>query len=145
MVVTRNKTLATDRSRYCSEDRIVLCDFVHLVITRAVRHGVSKWAGFFPFFFSYLISFWGIDFRSYADWLACCQYVINVICHLAKNEIWAREVCFACLTWLYGLLVRTLISLTNAYTGCGRPTLNFIERFVSVPTAKPLHLVSVGR
>ena len=62
---------------------------------------------------------------------------------VAKNEMWASEVCFACLTWLYGLFVRTLISLTNAYAGCGRPTLNFIERFDlgrSVPTAKPLHL-----
>ena len=65
---------------------------------------------------------------------------------LAKNEMWASEVCFACLTWLYGLFVRTLISRTNAYAGCGRPTLNFIEHFDlgrSVPTAKPLHLGSV--
>ena len=38
-------------------------------------------------------------------------------------------ICFACLTWLYGLFVRTLISLTNAYTDYSRPTLNFIERF----------------
>ena len=48
---------------------------------------------------------------------------------VAKNEMWASEVCFACLTWLYGLFVRTLISRTNAYAGCDRPTLNFIERF----------------
>ena len=34
------------------------------------------------------------------------------------------------------LFVRTLISRTNAYAGCGRPTLNFIERFVLA--AKPL-------
>ena len=56
--------------------------------------------------------------------------------------------CFACLVaWLYQLFVGTLISLTNAYVGYGRLTLNFIERFDlgrSVPTAKPLHLVSVG-
>ena len=45
---------------------------------------------------------------------------------LAKNE----EVCFACPTWLYGLFVRMLISRTNAYAGCGRPTLNFDECFV---------------
>ena len=45
-----------------------------------------------------------------------------------KNEMWASEVCFACLTWLYGLLFRTLISLTNVYTSCGRPALNLIER-----------------
>ena len=46
---------------------------------------------------------------------------------------------FLCLAWLYELLGRTLISLTNAYAGCGRPTLNFTERFAmvrSVPTAK---------
>ena len=47
---------------------------------------------------------------------------------VAKNEMWASEVCFACLTWFYGLLVRTLMLLTKAYAGCGRPTLNLIER-----------------
>ena len=48
---------------------------------------------------------------------------------VAKNEMWKSEVCFACLTWLYELFVQMLISLTNAYTSCGRSTLNFIERF----------------
>ena len=48
---------------------------------------------------------------------------------VVKNEMWASEECFACLTWLYGLFVRTLISPTNAYAGCGRPTLNLIEHF----------------
>ena len=46
------------------------------------------------------------------------------------------------------MFVGTLISLTIAYASCGRPTLNFIERFdlgLFVLTAKPLHLVSVGR
>ena len=46
------------------------------------------------------------------------------------------------------LFVRTLISRTNAFAGCSRPTLNAVERFVlgrSVPPAKPLHLASVGR
>ena len=47
--------------------------------------------------------------------------------HGASGE--ERNVGFSCLTWLYGLFVRTLISVTNAYAGCGRPTLNFIERF----------------
>ena len=58
----------------------------------------------------------------------------------------ANDVCFACLAWLYELFVETLISLTNAYVGCGRFTLNFIERFDLgrfVPTAKPFYLVSV--
>ena len=48
---------------------------------------------------------------------------------VAKNEMWVSQVCFAYVTWLYGLFVRTFISLTNAYATCGRPTLNFIERF----------------
>ena len=58
--------------------------------------------------------------------------------------MWASEVRFACLTWLYGLFVRTLISHTNAYAGCARPILNSIERFdlgPCVPTAK-LHFTS---
>ena len=55
------------------------------------------------------------------------------------------DVCFACLAWLYQHFVGTLISLTNAYAGCGRQTLTIIERIDlgrSVPTAKPLHLVT---
>ena len=48
---------------------------------------------------------------------------------VAKNKMWASEVFFSCLTWLYGLFVRTLISLTNAYAGCGRSTLDCIESF----------------
>ena len=55
--------------------------------------------------------------------------------------------CFPGLAWLYQLFVGTLISVTNTYTGCDRPTINFIEHFDlsrSVPTAKPLHLMSVG-
>ena len=69
-------------------------------------------------------------------------------CHLAKNEMMTSGVCFACLTWLCGLFVRTLIWRTSAYAGSGRPTLNFIERLDlgrSIPTAKSLHLVSFGR
>ena len=49
------------------------------------------------------------------------------------------DVCFACLAWLYDLFVGMLISLTNAYAGCARPTLNFVERFDlgrSVPTSE---------
>ena len=48
---------------------------------------------------------------------------------VVKKEMWVSEECFACLTWLYGLFVRTLISRTNAHAGCGRPTLNFIRHF----------------
>ena len=61
---------------------------------------------------------------------------------LVKNE----EVCFACLTWLYGLSVKTLISRTNyAHSGCGRLTLNFIECFVlgrSLPFRQRSHFTS---
>ena len=52
--------------------------------------------------------------------------------HGASGEEWnvgEWNACSACLTWLYGLFVRTLISRTNAYAGCGRPALNCIERF----------------
>ena len=43
-----------------------------------------------------------------------------------------------------------LISRTDTYAGCGRPTLNFIERFelgsLHSDTVKPLHqLVSLRR
>ena len=65
-----------------------------------------------------------------------------------KERNVASDVCFACLTWLYGLFVRRLISLTNAFAGCGRPTLNFIERFwlglVSQQRSHSVHFVSVG-
>ena len=61
---------------------------------------------------------------------------------VAKNEMWVSEVYFACLTWLYGLFVRTLISLTNAYAGCSRSTLKRIECFwlgFVVPSASQLN------
>ena len=68
-------------------------------------------------------------------WAKCCgQSAVGKVqwgrvMRRTKNEMSTTEVCLACLTWLYGLFVRTLIPLTNAYTDCGRPTLNFIERF----------------
>ena len=50
---------------------------------------------------------------------------------MATSDLWF--VCLAwvhvCLAWLCEVFLRKLISLTNAYEGCGRPTLNFIERF----------------
>ena len=52
---------------------------------------------------------------------------------IVKKEMSTTQVCFACLTWLYGLFVGTLVSLTNAYADCGRPTLFSIERFRLVP------------
>ena len=47
----------------------------------------------------------------------------------AVDKMTTRDVCFACLAWLYQLLVGTLISLRNTYAGCDIPTVNFIERF----------------
>ena len=34
-----------------------------------------------------------------------CSWADDTV-QVAKNEMWASEVCFACLTWLYGLFVR---------------------------------------
>ena len=50
------------------------------------------------------------------------------------------DVCFACLAWLYELF-------TNAYSGCSRPTLNFIEHFdlgCSILTVKLLMSTSLA-
>ena len=68
--------------------------------------------------------FLGSTSSLYADWLVANNHVIcswvkysweDDMVQVAKNEMWVSEVCFACLT-LYGLFVRTLISLTNAQT-----------------------------
>ena len=91
----------------------------------AVRHRVLKWARFI--FRIFLGSTSGLTLIGWRG--------ANM--SLAKNEMWASEVCFA--SRLYELLVRTLISRTNAYTGWGRPTLNFIEHLDlgrSVPTLR---------
>ena len=107
---------------------------VVFLVTRAV------FAGFLCFFVCVCVCFFAVNFRCLhlIGWRAANNHVLcscvkyswaDDMVQVAKNEMWASEVCFACLTWLYGLFVRTLISLTNAYAGCGRPTLNFIERF----------------
>ena len=77
--------------------------------------------------FVFVVLFWGSTSGLYAVWLARRQYVINVIWRRRKC---GRVVCFACITWLYGLFVRTLISRTDAYDGCDRLTLNIIKRFL---------------
>ena len=65
----------------------------------------------------------GVDVWS--SWLVGVPPICHQ-CHLAKNEMWASEVCFvACPTWLYGLFVRILKSCTNTCAGCSRPTLNW--------------------
>ena len=50
---------------------------------------------------------------------------------MATSDLWF--VCPAwvhvCLAWLCEVFLQTLTSLTNIYTGCGRPTLNLIECF----------------
>ena len=90
--------------------------FSHLVelwvITRAVRHR----------FVFRIIIFWGVDSRSYADWLARRQYVIN-LCHLAKNEMWASEVCFFA-SRLYGLFERSSYHVQTKNHGLDMIKLN---------------------
>ena len=85
------------------------------------------------------------------NWQACCYWLLGNQCHvnwhlwgfllpllsllsrlfMAKENLWEQGTwCKLWLpNWLYGLFVRMLISLMNAYTSCGRSTLNFIERF----------------
>ena len=78
----------------------------------------------------------------------CCDFAFWTLIGSRPDEDVDERWFFACLAWFYELFVGMLILLTNAYAGCGRPTLNFIERIDlgrSVPTAKPLHLMSVGR
>ena len=41
------------------------------------------------------------------SWVKCSW--ADGMMQVAKNEMWPSEVCFACLTWLYGLFVRMLI------------------------------------
>ena len=63
-------------------------------------------------------------------WLAANNHVLCSWANGASGEVGEEQnVGFSCLTCLFRLFVRTLISLTNAFAGCGRPTLNFIERF----------------
>ena len=89
-------------------------------------------------FVFFVLFFWGrLPVFMLIGWHAAnnhilCSWVSTVgqnMVQVAKNEMWASEVCFSCLAWLYELFVGTLISLTNAYAGCGRPTLNFIDHF----------------
>ena len=57
----------------------------------------------FSYYYYFFFLGGGIDFRSYAAGVPprCHQ------CHLAKNEIWAREVCFAKLGSMECLLERS--------------------------------------
>ena len=101
--------------------------------------------GFFFFFlFFFVVDFLLLPILQFGRWLVrgSITHSLLFVDHVLGKVHWAER-CGLCLTWLYGLFVRTLMPLTNAYTGCGRPTLNFIERFDlgrSVPTAKPLHV-----
>ena len=101
-----------------------LCYYICLpfscIFSRTARQRVLKWAWLF-----FVLSL-GSNTGLYADWLARRQYVINVIWR--RTKCW-RVNCVLCLTnlALWTVFVSTLISRTNAYAGCGRPTLNFIE------------------
>ena len=115
-------------------------------VLRLKMSSVSCCVFLFEIFSIFFLEFFDLFFlRIFFEFFGCrlpvSMLIDHVICswekyswadymvQVAKNEMWASEVWFACLTWLYGLFVRTLISRTNAYAGCGRPTLNFIERF----------------
>ena len=59
----------------------------------------------------------------------------------AVDKMTTKDVCFACLAWLYELLVGMLISLMKTYAGCGRPTLNvtsILNLVAPFRTAKPV-------
>ena len=113
------------------------------VITQVGRHWVIKWARFFLFLLLIL---------HFGCWLVCglmTRSLLSADHVLRKYKMATSDVCFACLTWLYELFVGMLISLMNAYASCGRPTLNFSEHIDlgrskghSVPTVKPLHLIT---
>ena len=55
-----------------------------------------------------------------------CRQSIVLLQRSFKYEVLRSEMCLA---WLYQLFSVPLILLTNAYAGCGRPTLNVVERF----------------
>ena len=109
--------------------------YIKIIITQAHEVLSLKMGSFRPLpppFFG------GSTSGVYADWLAANNHVLcswtkygwaDDVVQVVKNEMWASEVGFACLTWLYGLFFWTLVSLKNAYTSCGRPTQNFIGRF----------------
>ena len=61
--------------------------------------------GVFRFFWC-----WGPPQKSFFFPLGEVQLADDMV-QVAKNEMRASEMCFACLTWLCGLFVRTLISL----------------------------------
>ena len=68
-----------------------------------------------------------------------------VVCWSCVRESTWAERCRPAMCALLELFVGMLISLTNTYTGCSRPTLNLIECIdlgCSVLTAKPLHLIT---
>ena len=58
---------------------------------------------------------WGVGKTQYFYSARNCKYEV------ARSEI--------CVSGLYHLFSVSLILLTNAYAGCGRPTLNVVERF----------------
>ena len=77
------------------------CTFVFL-ITRAVKHRVLEWSGF-CLVFSYFICgrlpvFMQIDWRAANNHVLCSwtkySWADDMV-QVAKNEMWASEVCFA--------------------------------------------------
>ena len=118
-------------------------------VSWAGRHRVIKWS---RCVFGHLF---GLPILHFERWLlhglmTCsllfADHVLGKVQGTVDKIISTCGVLNVCLAWLYELFVGMLTSLTNAYAGCGKPTLHFNERSdlgPSVPTAKPLHLVSV--
>ena len=143
-----SKTYWTSRLYYCFFNSITHWIAIHSENNYSGREAPSLKMGsvcFSYYYYYYYYYYYLEDLRSYADWLVRRQY-------LASSVIWRRTKCgnVLCFPWLHGLFVRTLMSRADADAGCGRPTLNFIERFelgsLRSDTVKPLHLVvSLGR
>ena len=78
------------------------------------------------------------------SWMSSCSSVTNLIVdscssrtscrprafmsfgaeRIEKCEMANSEVCLVCMDWLHWLFIWPLLSLTNAYAGCSRSTLN---------------------
>ena len=95
--------------------------------------------------FKFRIYYSGREAPSLKMGSVCFSYFYLFIFFGGRLPVFCSLVCSSCLTWLYELFVRTLISPTNAYAGCGRPTTNFIECFVlgrSLPFRQRSHFIT---
>ena len=116
--------------------------WLHAKELRSINYFLARFIYLFYFFFC--IFFWGGRLLVFMliCWRAANNHVLSSwsksswaddMLQVAKNEMWVSEVCFACLTRLYGLFVRTLISLTNApHTCSSQKYVIAVVMFVSI-------------